>query len=257
MQNQFSRTQLLLGKPAIEALNRSRVAVFGVGGVGGYVVEVLARSGVGAMDLFDDDRVCLTNVNRQILATIKTVGKHKVDLAVERIHSINPRCQVNGYKMFYLMSNADEVDLSVYDYVVDCIDTVSAKMELVRRCKRLNIPIICSMGAANKLDASAFRVADISKTTMDPLAKVMRKRLRKEGINHFKCVFSPEVPLKPLEDNEISCAFHCICPNKDMRKCTDRRNIPASNAFVPAAAGIILGGEVVLDLVKNAGAMRK
>lgn len=247
----------MLGKPAIEALNRSRVAVFGVGGVGGYAVEVLARSGVGAIDLFDDDRVCLTNVNRQILATIKTVGKHKVDLAVERIHSINPQCQVNGYKMFYLVSNADEVDLSVYDYVVDSIDTVSAKMELVRRCKRLNIPIICSMGAANKLDASAFRVADISKTTMDPLAKVMRKRLRKEGINHFKCVFSPEVPIKPLEDNEISCAFHCICPNKDMRKCTDRRNIPASNAFVPAAAGIIIGGEVVLDLVKNAGAMRK
>ena len=257
MINQFSRTELLVGREAMNTLQNARVAVFGVGGVGGYAVEVLARSGVGAMDLFDDDRVCLTNVNRQILATIKTVGKHKVDLAVERIHDINPRCQVNGHKMFYLVSNADEVDLSAYDYVVDCIDTVSAKMELVRRCKRLNIPIICSMGAANKLDASAFRVADISKTTMDPLAKVMRKRLRKEGINHFKCVFSPEVPIKPLEDNEISCAFHCICPNKDMRKCTDRRNIPASNAFVPAAAGIIIGGEVVLDLVKNAGAMRK
>lgn len=247
----------MLGEPAIEALKRSRVAVFGVGGVGGYVVEVLARSGVGAMDLFDNDRVCITNINRQILATHDTVGQYKVDVAIERIRSINPDCQVNGYKMFYLVSNADEVDLSVYDYVVDCIDTVSAKMELVRRCNRLNVPIICSMGAANKLDASAFRVVDISKTSMDPIARVMRKRLHKDGINHFKCVYSPEIPLKPLDDNDLSCPPDCQCPDKDMNKSTARRSVPASNAFVPAAAGIILGGEVVLDLVKNADAMRK
>lgn len=252
MLNQFSRTQMLLGKPAIETLGRCRVAVFGVGGVGGYVVEVLARSGVGAMDLFDNDRVCITNVNRQILATVENVGKYKVDIAVERIHAINPQCKVNGYKMFYLVSNADEVDLSLYNYVVDCIDTVSAKMELVRRCKRLGVPIICSMGAANKLDATAFRVADISKTLNDPLARIMRKRLHKEGINHFKCVFSPELPIKPLGDNEVSCEYNNICPDNDKCRNTKRHSNPASNAFVPAAAGIILGGEVILDLVKTA-----
>ena len=256
MQNQFSRTQLLLGKPAMDTLAAARVAVFGCGGVGGYAIEVLARSGVGAIDLFDDDRVCLTNVNRQIFATISTIGKHKVDVAEARIHDINPRCLVRTHKMFYLVSNADEVDLSVYDYVVDCIDTVSAKMELIRRCHRLNIPIIVCMGAANKLDPTAFRVVDITKTIMDPLAKVIRKRLRREGINHFKCVYSPETPIEPFDDESISCRFHCICPDKDMRKCTDRRNIPASNAFVPAAAGLIVGGEVVKDLVNAAGTMR-
>lgn len=256
MQNQFSRTQLLLGKPAIDTLAGCRVAVFGVGGVGGYVVEVLARSGVGALDLFDDDRVCLTNVNRQLYALISTVGKHKVDVAQARVHDINPHCLVRTHKMFYLVSNADEVDLSVYDYVVDCIDTVSAKMELVRRCLRLDVPVISCMGAANKLDPTAFKVMDISQTRMDPLAKVMRRRLKKEGINHFKCVCSDEVPLQPFDDADISCRFHCICPNKDMRKCTDRRNIPASNAWVPAAEGLIAGGEVVKDLVRRAGTMR-
>lgn len=256
MQNQFSRTQLLFGKPAIDTLAGSRVAVFGVGGVGGYVVEVLARSGVGAIDLYDDDRVCLTNVNRQLYALISTIGKHKVDVAAQRVHDINPHCIVRTYKKFYLVSNAHEVDLSCYDYVVDCIDTVSAKMELVRRCKQLGVPILCCMGAANKFDATAFRIADISKTKNDPLAKVMRKRLRREGINHFKCVYSDELPTAPFDDADISCRFHCICPNKDMRKCTDRRNIPASNAFVPAAEGIIAGGEVVKDLIAAAGTMR-
>ncbi|MBR1882785.1 MAG: tRNA threonylcarbamoyladenosine dehydratase [Muribaculaceae bacterium] len=257
MQNQFSRTQLLLGGAAMQTLKASRVAVFGVGGVGGYAVEVLARSGVGAIDIFDDDRICLTNVNRQIIALTNNIGRYKVDVAEERIHAINPHCKVEKRRMFYLVSNADEVDLSVYDYVVDCIDTVSAKMELIRRCKRLNVPIICSMGAANKLDATAFRVVDITKTMMDPLAKVIRKRLRREGINHFKCVYSPEIPLEPLDDPSISCRFHCICPDKNMRKCTERRNIPASNAWVPATAGLILGGEVVKDLVEAAGTMRQ
>ena len=256
MQNQFSRTQLLFGRPAIDTLAGSRVAVFGVGGVGGYVVEVLARSGVGALYLFDDDRVCLTNVNRQIYALLSTVGKHKVDVARDRVHDINPRCIVRTHKMFYLVGNADEVDLSQYDYVVDCIDTVSAKMELVRRCKKLDIPFISCMGAANKFDATAFRVADISKTKNDPLAKVMRRKLAREGIKHFKCVYSEELPTDPFDDADISCRFHCICPDKDMRKCTDRRNIPASNAFVPAAEGVIVGGEVVKDLINQAGTMR-
>lgn len=256
MQNQFSRTQLLVGKPAIDTLNGARVAVFGIGGVGGYVVEVLARSGVGALDVVDDDRVCLTNVNRQILALISTVGKHKVDIAEERIHDINPRCIVRKYQTFYMPSNADDFDLSQYDYVVDCIDTVTAKLELIRRCHELHVPIICCMGAANKMDATAFRVADINKTKMDPLAKVIRKKLRKLHIPRLKCVYSEEEPLKQIEDDTISCRFHCICPNKDMRKCTARRDIPASNAFVPAAAGLIVGGEVVKDLINIAGTMR-
>ncbi len=233
----LSRTRMLLGEKALLQLAKSRVAVFGVGGVGGYAVEVLARSGVGAIDLYDNDVVSPSNINRQIVATTSTIGRYKVDVAVERILDINPSCMARGFKMFYVVANADEVDLSQYDYVVDCIDTVSAKMELVRRCTRLGVPIICSMGAANKLDASAFCVADISETDVDPLARIMRKRLRKEGIEHFKCVFSKEQPCKPLES----------CEDADQGK----RPVPASNAWVPAAAGLVLGGEVILDLVHS------
>ena len=233
----LSRTRMLLGEKALLQLAKSRVAVFGVGGVGGYAVEVLARSGVGAIDLYDNDVVSPSNINRQIVATTSTIGRYKVDVAVERILDINPSCMARGFKMFYVVANADEVDLSQYDYVVDCIDTVSAKMELVRRCTRLGVPIICSMGAANKLDASAFCVADISETDVDPLARIMRKRLRKEGIEHFKCVFSKEQPCKPLEPSE----------DADQGK----RPVPASNAWVPAAAGLVLGGEVILDLVST------
>ncbi len=256
MQNQFSRTQLLLGKPAIDTLKGSRVAVFGVGGVGGYVVEVLARSGVGAIDVIDDDRVCLTNVNRQILATLSTVGKHKVDIAEARIHDINPRCIVRKYQTFYLPSNADQFDFSHYDYVVDCIDTVTAKLDLIYRCHDMNIPLLSCMGAAYKLDATAFTVTDIFKTINDPLAKVIRKKLRKTHIKHLKVVYSPEEPLESIDQPEISCRFHCICPNKDMRKCTDRHTIPSSNAWVPATAGLIAGGEVVKDLIAKAQTMR-
>ncbi len=256
MQNQFSRTQLLLGKPAIDTLKGSRVAVFGVGGVGGYVVEVLARSGVGAIDVVDDDRVCLTNVNRQILATLSTVGKHKVDIAEARIHDINPRCIVRKYQTFYLPSNADQFDFSHYDYVVDCIDTVTAKLDLIYRCHDMNIPLLSCMGAAYKLDATAFTVTDIFKTINDPLAKVIRKKLRKTHIKHLKVVYSPEEPLESIDQPEISCRFHCICPNKDMRKCTDRHTIPSSNAWVPATAGLIAGGEVVKDLIAKAQTMR-
>ena len=256
MQNQFSRTQLLMGKPAINTLMGSRVAVFGVGGVGGYVVEALARSGVGELDLIDDDRVCLTNVNRQVIATLSSVGKHKVDVCEERIRDINRRCIVHKYQMFYLPETADAIDISKFDYVVDCIDTVKAKLDLIKRCHDLKVPIISCMGAANKMDATAFQVTDINKTKMDPLAKVIRKKLRKMGIHKLKVVYSEEEPLRPIDDPDISCRFHCICPNKDMRKCTDRRDIPASNAFVPATAGLICGGEVIKDLIRIAGTWR-
>ena len=256
MQNQFSRTQLLFGKPAIETLMGSRVAVFGVGGVGGYVVEVLARSGVGALDIVDDDKVCMTNINRQIYALLSTVGQYKVDVAQKRIADINPRCIVRKYRTFYLPQTADEFDFGQYDYVVDCIDTVTAKLDIVKKCHELGIPIISCMGAANKLDPTAFRISDIFQTKIDPLARVMRRELKKLGIPKLKCVYSEEQALRPIEDDTISCRFHCICPDKNMRKCTERRDIPASNAFVPAAAGLIVGGEVVKDLIAKHQTMR-
>lgn len=240
----------------MHTLMGSRVAVFGVGGVGGYVVEALARSGVGELDLIDDDRVCVTNVNRQVIATLSTVGKHKVDVCEQRVHDINRRCIVHKYQMFYLPENADVIDLSKFDYVVDCIDTVKAKLDIIRRCHELGVPVISCMGAANKMDATAFRVTDINKTKMDPLAKVIRKKLRSMGIKRLKVVYSEEEPLRPIDDPDISCRFHCVCPDKDMRKCTERRDIPASNAFVPAAAGLICGGEVVKDLIRMAGTWR-
>lgn len=251
MQDQFSRTRLLVGKLAIDTLNNSKVAVFGVGGVGGYVVEILARSGVGQLDIFDNDRVCITNINRQIIALVNTIGKFKVDIAEERIHNINPYCIVNTHKMFYLPSNANDIDLSVYDYVVDCIDTVSAKLELIRRCHKLNTPIISCMGAANKMDPTAFKICDISKTKMDPLAKVIRKKLRKEGIYKLKVVYSEEEPLKKIKDCDNS-----KCLNESASQNTEHQDIPASNAFVPAAEGIIAGGEVIKDIIYKAHTMR-
>ena len=234
----------------MEKLADSRVAVFGIGGVGGYTVEALARSGVGALDLIDDDKVCLTNINRQILATRKTVGKYKVDVAAERIREINPRCTVRTHKTFYLPETAAEFDFSQYDYVVDAIDTVSGKIHLVLAAQAAGVPIISSMGAGNKLDASAFRVADIYKTSVCPLARVMRRELKKRGVRHLKVVYSKEQPRRPLEDLSISCRAHCICPPGTKRHCTDRRDIPGSVAFVPSVAGLILAGEVVKDLVK-------
>lgn len=237
MEDQFSRTRMLFGNDAIERLKGCRVAVFGIGGVGGYATEVLARSGVGHLELFDNDQVNVTNINRQIVALHSTLGRYKVDVAADRIHDINPECTVVPHRMFYLPECADEVDLAQFDYVVDCIDTVQAKLELVRRCHRLGVPIICSMGAANKLNPSGFRVADLSKTSVDPLAKVMRQTLRREGIYHVKVVFSEEIPMRPVE------------PNDDAQKNEKRRSIPASNAFVPPAAGLVIGGEVVKNLI--------
>lgn len=249
-QNPFSRTRLLLGDEALQKLHRSRVAVFGVGGVGGYATEVLARSGVGMLALIDNDRVCTTNLNRQIIALTSNIGQLKVEVEAQRIHDINPNCRVDTYPMFYLPENADAFDLSRFDYVIDCIDTVAAKLELIRRCHHLGIPLISSMGAANKMDATAFRVSDITKTNMDPLAKVIRKKLRKEGIDHLKVVYSEEEPMMPLPiTEEPLCDYQEKCPERDTCMQTHRRAIPASNAFVPAAAGIILGSEVVKDLI--------
>ncbi len=248
MLNAYSRTQLLFGQEAMERLRRARVAVFGIGGVGGYTVEALARSGVGALDLIDDDRVCLTNINRQILATRSTVGRYKVDVAQERIRDIDPDTQVRTYQTFYAPQTAEQFDFSQYDYVVDAIDTVTGKLELVEQARRAGVPIISCMGAGNKLDPTAFRVADISKTTVCPLARVMRRELKRRGIRHLKVVYSTEAPLPPVEDMAASCRSHCVCPPGTVRKCTQRRQIPGSNAFVPAAAGLILAGEVVKDL---------
>lgn len=231
-------------------LKNSRVAVFGVGGVGGYSVEALARSGVGAIDLVDDDKVCLTNINRQIIADVKSIGKYKVEVARERILSINPRCKVTIHRCFYLPENASDFDFKDYDYVIDAVDTVTAKINLVMQAKESNANIISSMGAGNKLDPTGFIVSDIYKTSICPLAKVMRRELKKRGVKKLKVVYSKELPLKPLEDDSISCSSHCVCPPGTERKCTDRRAIPGSVAFVPSVVGFIIAGEVIKDLIK-------
>ena len=230
MLNQFSRTQLLLGESAMQELANKRVAVFGIGGVGGYACEALVRSGIGAFDLIDDDKVCLTNLNRQIIATRKTVGKYKTEVMKERMLEINPNVDVRIHNCFFLPENADEFPFDEYDYIVDAVDTVTAKIELVMKANEMNIPIISSMGAGNKLEPSMFQVADIYKTKVCPLAKVMRRELR------------------PLEDMAISCRTNCICPPGAQHKCTERRVIPGSTAFVPSVVGLIIAGEVVKDL---------
>ena len=232
MLTQFSRTELLLGKEAMEKLQNSRVAVFGIGGVGGYVCEALARSGVGAFDLIDDDKVCLTNLNRQIIATYKTIGKYKTDVMKERILDINPKADVRVHKCFFLPENADEFPYEDYDYMVDAVDTVTAKISLVMKAQEKHIPIISSMGAGNKLDGSQFKVADIYKTKVCPLAKVMRRELKKRGVKKLKVVYSEERPITPSKAAED----------------TMRRAVPGSTAFVPSVAGLIIAGEVVMDL---------
>lgn len=244
MEEWTSRTEMLLGTDAVEALRRARVIVFGVGGVGGYAVEVLARSGVGGIDLVDNDLVSLSNINRQVIALRSNVGQPKVEVARRRILDINPECNVRALQMFYLPEEASRIDLSQYSYVLDCIDTIKAKIDIATRCHELGVPYISSMGAANKMDATAFRVADISKTSMDPIAKIMRKKLRKIGIDHFKVVFSEEQPSRwadqqGSDDQSTQCEAAPAKPN---------RPTPASNAFVPAAAGIVLASEVVKDI---------
>ena len=226
-----------MGKEAMEKLSKCRVAVFGIGGVGGYTVEALVRSGIGAVDLIDDDKVCLTNINRQIYATHKTIGKYKVDVAAERIADINPDVVVRTYKTFYTPETADQFDFSNYDYVVDAIDTVTGKIALVLQAQAADTPIISSMGAGNKLDPTAFEVADIYETSVCPLAKVMRKELKQRGVKALKVVYSKEMPLEPIESEEANC--------------TARRQIPGSTAFVPSVVGLIIAGEVIKDLTKD------
>ena len=249
MLNQFSRTQLLIGTEGMNKLEKSRIAIFGIGGVGGHTVEALVRSGVGAFDIIDDDKVCLTNLNRQLIATRKTVGKYKVDVMKERVLEINPNAKVSTYKCFYLPENAREFDFSNYDYVVDAVDTVTAKIDIIIRAKGLGVPVISCMGAGNRLDASKVTVTDIYKTQMDPLSRVMRRELKKRDVKSLKVIYSTEKPIRPLEDMAHSCRSNCICPKDVQRKCIDRRDIPGSTSFVPTVAGLIIASEVVRDLV--------
>lgn len=251
MLNQFSRTELLLGKKAMQVLEKSRVVIFGVGGVGGYVAEALARSGLGCIDLVDDDKVCLTNINRQIIATRKTVGKYKGDVMKERILKINPNAVANTHKCFFLPETKDEFQFNRYSYVVDAVDTVTAKIQLVLEAKNAAVPIISSMGAGNKLNPAQFEVADIYETSVCPLAKVMRRELKRRNVDHLKVVYSKEKPIRPIEDMSISCRTHCICPPGAKHKCTERRDIPGSVAFVPSVAGLIIAGEVIKDLISK------
>ncbi len=230
---------MLLGNDAMEKLAKSRVAVFGIGGVGGYAVEALVRSGIGAIDLIDNDTVCETNMNRQIIATTKTVGRHKVDVAEERILEINPACQVTKHRVFYLPETEDAFDFTQYDYVVDAIDTVSGKISLVMKAKESGTPIISAMGAGNKMNPTAFEVADISQTSVCPLAKVMRRELKKRGTQHLKVVYSKEKAITPQQNV------------KESEENNARRSIPGSIAFVPSVVGLILAGEVIKDLVSG------
>lgn len=238
---EFSRTALLLGEDAIDRLAQCRVAVFGVGGVGGYVCEALARCGIGHLDLIDSDVVSISNINRQIIATHSSVGKYKTDVMKERILDINPEAEVHVFHCFFLPENADDFAFDQYDYVVDAVDTVTAKIALVEKCEKHQVPIICSMGAGNKLDASKFRVADIYQTKVCPLAKVMRRELKKRGISKCKVVYSEELPIKPGQEEAA------VMQQEDIVR---KKQVPGSVAFVPSVAGLIVAGEVVQDLIR-------
>ena len=252
MENQFERTELLLGKDAIQKLKNAHVAVFGVGGVGGFVVEALVRSGVGEIDVIDKDTVSLSNINRQIIALHSTVGQPKVEVIKNRALDINPNVKINAFETFFLPDTADMFDFSKYDYVVDAVDTVTAKIALVMACQEAGTPIISSMGAGNKLNPAEFEVADIYKTSVCPLAKVMRRELKKRNVKHLKVVYSKEKPVRPIEDMGISCRTNCICPPGAAHKCTERRDIPGSTAFVPSVVGLIIASEVIKDITHDA-----
>ena len=252
MLGRFSRTELLLGEAAMKKLADSRVAVFGVGGVGSFVAEGLVRAGVGHFLLVDNDLVCLTNLNRQIHATMKTVGKSKTEVMKERMLSINPEAEIETVDEFFLPETADKFFDKPLDYIVDAVDTVTAKIGLVMEGEKRGIPVMSSMGAGNKLDPAQFEVADISQTSVCPLARVMRQECKKRGIKDVKVVYSKEKPLRPIEDMAISCRTHCICPPGAQHKCTERRDIPGSTAFVPSVAGLIIAGEVIKDLTFEA-----
>ena len=248
MLNQFSRTELLLGREALEHLEKSHVAIFGIGGVGGYVAEALVRSGVGSFTLVDDDKICLTNLNRQIIATRQTIGKYKTEVMKERILSINPQAQVNVYNCFFLPENAGDFDFTSYDYVVDAVDTVTAKLQIIMQAKEAGVSVISCMGVGNKLNPTELCIEDIYKTSVCPLAKVMRRELKKRGVKKLKVLYSREEAMKPVEDTQNSCRTHCVCPPGTQRTCTVRRAIPGSTSFVPSAAGLIIASEVVKDL---------
>ena len=251
MLNQFSRTELLIGKEGIEKLKNSKVAIFGIGGVGSFVTEGLVRAGVGNFVLVDDDKVCLTNLNRQIIATRKTIGKYKVDVMKERILEINPNANVETYKEFYMPDSKEKILDESITYVVDAIDTVTAKLELVTNCDKLNIPIISAMGTGNKLNPMAFEITDIYKTSVCPLAKVMRKELKKRNIKKLKVLYSKEEPIKPSESEENTCKTNCICPPGTKRKCSVKNQIPGSISFVPTVSGLIISGEVIKDIINK------
>ena len=236
MENQFERTELLIGSDAVSVLKKSKVAIFGVGGVGGYVAEALARSGIGAFELVDRDVVSVTNLNRQIIATWKTIGREKTEVMAERIHDINPNADVVCRKCFFLPETADQFDFTQYDYVVDAVDTVTAKIEIILKAQKAGVPVISSMGAGNKLDPSKFEAADVYKTSVDPLARVMRRELKKRGVRKLKVVYSKEEPLKPLGKIEAD-------PD------AGRKDVPGSSAFTPSAAGLLIASEVVKDLI--------
>lgn len=248
MLDQFSRTQLLYGAEAMEKLASARVAVFGIGGVGGYVVEALARSGVGALDLIDNDEVCASNLNRQIIATTKTIGRYKVDVAEERIHDINPDCIVRTYKTFFLPETKDQFNFSDYDYVVDAIDTVTGKLTIIEMAKEANIPVISSMGAGNKINPVMFEVADIYETSICPLAKVMRHECKKRGIRDLKVVYSKEKPIQPQADTSKSENDNNTISQETTGRDSKRRAIPGSTAFVPSVVGLIIAGEIINDI---------
>lgn len=244
MSDQFIRTRMLIGDEPIERLKQAKVAVFGIGGVGGFCVEALARSGIGALDLYDDDTVSESNLNRQLAALHSTIGRPKAEVVAERVKDINPQCQVRAIRMFYLPENADTVDFTQYDYVIDCIDTVTAKLDLIQRCTTLQVPIISAMGSGNKLDPSAFVVTDLSKTEGCPLARIMRKELRKRGIEHLKVVYSKELPMTPIQPAQAEAPV-----GTDTRPgTTARKDTPGSISFVPAAAGLLLASAVVRDI---------
>lgn len=249
MLDQFSRSRLIYGAAAIEALSRKRVAVFGVGGVGGSVVEALARAGVGALDIVDDDKVCLTNLNRQAIATWKTVGLSKVDAAEGRILDINPSCTVRKHPCFYLPETAAQFDFSEYDYIVDAVDTVTAKLSLIMQAREAGTPIISAMGAGNKTDPTLVRIADIYDTRVCRLARIMRKELRKREVESLKVAYSPEPASSPQEDATAGCSAGCVCPPGVTRTCLDRRSVPGSNPFVPPAMGLAIAAEVCRDLM--------
>lgn len=248
----FSRTELLIGRKALEKLNSSKVAVFGIGGVGSFAVEALARSGIGHLVLVDYDLICLTNINRQVHATSKTVGMPKVEVMRDRVLEINPAARVTAHKVLYNRDTAEQLISKDYNYVIDAIDMVSSKIDLVVRCKSMNIPIISSMGTGNKLDPTLLKVGDIYETTVCPLARVMRKELRKRNIASLKVVYSTEKPLKPKEGEVAGCKENCICPSREIT-CASRRQVPGSISFVPPVAGLILAGEVIKDIIGYTG----